>query len=346
MSSGQRQDSGDHSINLQAHQISVGLDYGDVRSVAMDVFEANFMRLSEVAANTARQRAEDLLEAFLKRVQTADGKDELAEAQNPDFQYALFSAQREFAKSGDADLGDLLVGLLVDRAREPERSLLQIVLNESLSVAPKLTADQLDALSLAFMLRYTRTMVKELNDLSRYISNEVVPFVPGASRKQSAYQHLEFASCANLNAGFATQAEGLLRRIYPGLFQKGFSYDRLRAGGIDPAVVASVLSPLPSDSHLWTIAAVANEDLAEVALALRMSDQDRAAFRSVFDSSLMTDQEVKDKLLVECPISRELFDLWSSTPLRGMSLTSVGIAIAHANIQRKTGQSYPLAEWL
>jgi hypothetical protein len=63
-------------------------------------------------------------------------------------QYAVFTAQREFARSGDDQLGDILVDILVDRTKEPDRSLLQIVLNESLNVAPKLTADQLAAFCL------------------------------------------------------------------------------------------------------------------------------------------------------------------------------------------------------
>lgn len=53
----------------------------------------------------------------------------------------LFSAQKEHARIGDEDLGDLLVQLLVDRTKVRDRNLVQIALNESLEVAPKLTPD-------------------------------------------------------------------------------------------------------------------------------------------------------------------------------------------------------------
>ncbi len=71
----------------------------------------------------------------------------LENAENPDFQRALFTVQKEYALTGDDELGDLLVDLLIDRTKQDNRSLLQIVLNESLSVVPKLTNDQLAALS-------------------------------------------------------------------------------------------------------------------------------------------------------------------------------------------------------
>ena len=40
----------------------------------------------------------------------------LEKSYDPDFQYALFTVQKEYARNGDKDLGDLLVDLLVTEA--------------------------------------------------------------------------------------------------------------------------------------------------------------------------------------------------------------------------------------
>lgn len=149
----QKQSGGDQSVNLQAQQITVGLSYSEARQVAMDVFEANFYRLQEVAAETARTRAERLLDSYFNRAKE-EGYETIPQASSPDFQTALYSAQKEYARVGDEDLAEILVRLLISRTKETERNLMQIVLNESLSVVCKLTLEQINILSLVFVLKY------------------------------------------------------------------------------------------------------------------------------------------------------------------------------------------------
>ena len=115
-----------------------GLTYAEVRDVALDVFRANFYELAGAARETAKARAEEITEDFLSKLQKEHPAG-LEKSHDPDFQYALFTVQREYARNGDKDLGDLLVDLLVDRSKQEQRDILQIVLNESLSTAPKLT---------------------------------------------------------------------------------------------------------------------------------------------------------------------------------------------------------------
>ena len=109
-----------------------GLTYAEVRDVALDVFRANFYELAGVAKETAKARAEEITEEFLSKLQKEHPAG-LEKSNDPDFQYALFTVQKEYARNGDKDLGDLLVDLLVDRSKQEQRDILQIVLNESLN---------------------------------------------------------------------------------------------------------------------------------------------------------------------------------------------------------------------
>ncbi len=170
MISKQEQTSGDNSYNIQARDVSIGISYSDAKLIAEDVFNANFYKLAGVAQETARKRADELLNNFLKGV-SQQRPEALEGMSDPDLQFAVFTAQREYARSGDKELGDVLVDILIDRAGQSERSLLQIVLNESLTIAPKLTAEQFDVLSLIFLLRYTRkTDITDLPGFAQHLS--------------------------------------------------------------------------------------------------------------------------------------------------------------------------------
>lgn len=224
----QSQEGGHSSTNIQAHgDVTIGLGYSDVKEIAMDVFKANFMELKNIAAQVAFERAESLLDNYLKRA-AQEGQPEIPEAENPDFQYVLFSAQKEHARIGDEDVGDLLVQLLVDRTKVRDRNLVQIALNESLDVAPKLTPDQLDALSLVFLLgRTINHTVNSLDRLAWYLDTYILPFALEASSKDSAYQHLEYAGCGAVSIN-SFQIEEALRQTYMGLFCKGFTEEEAK----------------------------------------------------------------------------------------------------------------------
>jgi hypothetical protein len=119
--SGQEQKVSESSIALQAGGditvTSTGMSYQDVRNIALDVYRANFLKLAGNAAEVAACRAEEITEDFLLKLQN-EFPSGLEKAQDPDFQYALLTVQREYAKSGDKELGDLLVDLLVDKANK------------------------------------------------------------------------------------------------------------------------------------------------------------------------------------------------------------------------------------
>ena len=119
----------------------MGPSLEEVRTVALDVFRANFLELQGIAADVARARAEAITEAFISHLQDRSPQ-ALQAAANPDMQRALFAAQREYACSGDADLEQALVDLLVERAERADRSIEAIVLNEAINSVPKLTPAQ------------------------------------------------------------------------------------------------------------------------------------------------------------------------------------------------------------
>ena len=112
LSRDQKQDATEGSTAIQAGGnvtiTKTGLTYAEVRDVALDVFRSNFYELAGVAKEIAKVRAEEITEAFLLKLQN-EYPAGLDKSHDPDFQYALFTVQKEYARNGDKDLGTYLL---------------------------------------------------------------------------------------------------------------------------------------------------------------------------------------------------------------------------------------------
>jgi K+/H+ antiporter YhaU regulatory subunit KhtT len=342
----QSQKSGDSSVNFQAYgDISIGLTYDQTRQVAMDTFKANFVEFQNEAFELVLKRAETLVNVFLDEA-CKEGLAQISEGKNPDFQYALFSAQREYARSGDEDLGELLVQLLVDRTKVRKRDLEQIVLNESLAVAPKLTPDQLDTLSLIFLVRYTmHSGLNSLDALHTYLDQFILPFVAGASTKRSAYQHLEFAGCTATTA-FSTDIHSAITHAYMGLFCEGFTEDELEAVGLSQQVKSQLITPCLHDITRLQVSALNNDLLDEAFEQLSVEREKAESLRQLQSQKVMSPERIRTYLTNVRPQVAQLVEMWENTPMHNTTLTSVGIAVAHANVKRQTGADFGLSQWL
>ncbi|HZT60715.1 MAG TPA: LPO_1073/Vpar_1526 family protein [Pyrinomonadaceae bacterium] len=342
----QSQVSGDESVNIQAKEITFGLSYTEARQVAMDVFEANFFRLRNIAAEVARKRAEAFLDSYLQKMADT-GKEAIPEAENPDFQYALYSAQREYARTGDEQLGELLVRLLVDRTKESERNLMQIVLNESLTVAPKLTGDQLDILSIIFIHRYTKNNgLNNLDTLKNYLERLYIPFLSGLNTKASTYQHLEFASCGTISMG-GISFGGAFRQNYPGLFSKGFTQEELQSTGLDSSKWPRLITSCLHNPELLQVGTIDNELVDKIGSEIGIDVEILEKLKGLQNSKLMSEVELGEYVVNVRPEINELLEVWNNSSMKNLTLTSVGIAIAHANVQRRVpGESINLSIWI
>ncbi len=323
----------------------LGLTYAEVRDVALDVFQANFYKLAGLAKETAQARAEEITEEFLSKLQK-EYPSGLEKAHDPDFQYALFTVQKEFARNGDKDLGDLLVDLLVDRSKHEQRDILQIVLNESLGTASKLTESQLSVLAVIFLFKYTQNFgIGNHQMLGEYLDKYIAPFVQRIVKNLACYQHLEFAGCGAIGLG-ETSLESILGTKYQGQFLKGFDQKEIMDKGIAAGVTQRFFIRCLNDPTKLQVNANNKGSLDEAFEAYAISIEDRTKISELFDIGKMTDTEIRDKCIVIRPYMAELFEVWSESAMKNFTLTSVGIAIGHANIKRLVGEFADLSIWI
>jgi hypothetical protein len=321
------------------------MTYSDVKDAALGVFEANFYRLSSLARQTAEQRAEEVTEKLLERL-LREHPEGFAQANDPGFQHALYTVQREHARTGDVNLGGLLVDLLVDRTRHPQRDIMQIVLDESLNTAPKLTEGQLAVLSVVFLFKYTQNQgIGNHQMLGSHMDRVLQPFAAKVQKNNAWYQHLEFTGCGTIGLG-EIGLESILGTTYQGLFLKGFDPSEISARGItagsEPRLFMSCLND-PSKIQVRTNSHETLESLFDQAAILT---EDRQKIKGLFDETKMSESEIQAKCIELCPYMAHLFDVWSDSPMKNFTLTSVGIAIGHANIRKIAGEFANLAIWI
>lgn len=336
---------GSTAIQAGGNVTITGLTYADVRDVALDVFKSNFYELAGVAKEIARARAEEITEAFLSKLQQ-ENPDGFKKSDDPDFQYALFSVQKEYARNGDKELGDLLIDLLVDRSKQEQRDILQIVLNESLSTAPKLTESQLAALAMIFLFRYTQNFgVGNHQMFGEYLDAHVAPFASKLVKSAACYQHLEFSGSGTIGL-VEISLEALLGNTYQGQFLKGFEEKEITDRSISIGLDQRFFMPCLNDPSKLQVRANSKELLDKALEEYAISDEDRVHISALFDLGKMSELEIKDKCIEIRPYMSNLFETWSESSMKNFTLTSVGIAIGHANVKRLVGEFADLSIWI
>lgn len=346
--SNQKQDAGDNSTNLQGQQVIVnqGISYSDAKEIANDVFKANFIELKQEAAAIAQKRAEEVTDKVISQLSERH-PESINEFENPALQDALFTVQKQFAISGDQDLGDLLVDILVDRAAAPKRNMVQIVLDESLGIAPKLTIEQFDTLTLNFLLISTRRLdVGNYEELLAHFRRRIVPFVENLSEKHSDYTHAEYLGCGHVRAGNYGQLEGNLRKTYKAFFSKGFTEEELKEKIGEDVNLQGLIIRCFHDDEKMQIGVRDEKVLDEIAEKNGLSDDIKQKLKQLFESSTKPAKEVKEMLIDAIPEMEKVFEVWAKSPFDQFELTSVGIAIAHANYRRKIGDTMDLSIWI
>lgn len=341
----QNQDVGAGAVAIQAGgNVIVGVSAAEARQIALDMAKITFNELAGEAKETLSGRVEEITDRVISKLEK-EYPDGLRKATDPDFQYALLTVQKQYGRTGDKDLGDLLVELLVDRSKQDQRDILQIVLNESLEVAPKLTVSQIATLSVMFLFRYTKDHSVTSNErLAEYLDEFILKFVDLLLKSPSTYQHLEFAGCGSVALGSTQLEQGFLNN-YPGLFSNGFEISE--AVNVLHLLAPDFLMVCVNDDTKVQIRCLDDEQLDGIIKRVGATDEQKQLIQSLYARNRMGHAEVRRKCVELRPYMEKVFSCWDGSDMKGFNLTSVGMAIAHANIKQTIGREFTdLSIWI
>ncbi len=344
------QHAGDESTNYQAKEITVikeGMSYSECKEVALDVYKANYLQLSNDAAQIAYQRAEHLIDTLLEKLRQQNEKD-LNAFNDPGMQTAIYDAQKAFIRSGDEDLEAVLVELLTERMNTEQRGLKQIILDEALKVSESLTSQQMDVLSLVFIITSTcKNGLANLEDFHKYLETAIKPLTNELTKSNFCYQHMKYTGCCSLfEASKLKPIEELFGQVYPAFFQKGFSFGDIKLRGENITKITKLLLRCLHYPNLLQFNAYNADLLEKKCIEVGVTKDEIPKVISLFNSSLMNQSEIKEHLEGKFDFMRNLIDVWSNSDLNTVSLSSVGIAIGQINYKLKTGEDLDVNIWL
>ena len=343
----QKQTSGENSTSYQAGRDinNYGMTYTEAKEIITTLFKENFLKLSEEAYEVVIERASVFVENFLKELLSRN-EEGIAQAKNPSFQSIFYNAQKFYACSGDEEMRDLLINMLVERTKHENRDFEQIVLDEAIITIPKLTDQQIATLSVSFLLVKSRFLgVKNIDAFIETIEKHFKPFINKLTKNPNCYLHLAYASCGDLAEG-KYNIYRLMINSYKGLFSNGFSTKELEEIAVDIEQVREIVGECMNDSEKIQLAQINDEVTKEIATKNDISLEIVNKLIKLNNQYLMKAREMKIFLESKSEHMKNLNDIWDNSDLCHFRLTSVGMAIAHANIKKELPNFSDLDIWI
>lgn len=319
----------------------------EFREIARSVFKENFYNLKEVARETAYNRSNEFIEEVIKAL--SDNPKNFDTFSEPSMQVDLFEAQNAYAKSGESYLKILLLNFINNIVKAAPKSLMRIILEESIKIVPKMTIQQCDMLSLIFLMLYSPNYnLSTWVDFETLLNDCIYPFIESLSDNVTNYRHLEYTGCVFSKPGHYI-AEELFQFYYPGMFSSGFTIERFKEKvdmNISKYKNDRILIKCFHNANLYQINAIYKDDINK-------KGQEKNYNKSViFELNRIQKEHSMNDNMVRNVISRintdfkKLFSIWNNSYISHLELTSIGISIAISNIERKLGISLDYSIWL
>jgi hypothetical protein len=333
---------GPDSTNLQAGRDIVysGVTASEAREIALDVYNANFLKLAGVAEDVARDRAERITREFLDALQTHNPAG-LASMGDPDMLRTLYAAQEGYACSGEDDLEQALIDLLVDRAGQVERDLKTHVLNQAVATLPKLTKKQRAAVTIVFSVKNSLYMGPfDLSAFYDYLAHYLAPFVADIPENSADYGYMEYTGVGSVINFAMTPLVGAYQDQAYGFFSNGFTREVTPEPWTPFLDDPEVFMPCLRNPQKLQIRARSMAEVRELAETKKIP-----TLLTHVSVGCMQDFQIRADMIAHVPSLEILFNEWgeAGTPnLATFQLTTVGIAIGHACQRKIVGEMPPL----
>jgi hypothetical protein len=351
----QNQEVGDGSIAAQAARdvtINQGLSVEECKELMHATLVAALPIYKAEMEEIAKGRMSELEDKIMKRISARPeiSRDTL---KDPDFHYTLNRAYNAYARSGDPAIGDTLVDLITDRAKQNDRTRLALSLNDAVEKVALLTKNEFAELSLMYILKLTRNVgVNNYDKFLSYLDQTVLPFVDDVSDDDSSYLYLEAQNCGSLPVLAQHDLRGLLIASYGGVLSNGTSKDNLKNSL--PAEWQYIVEnprlviPCIHDTDQWQISTIDKptfiNQLAKYQIAV---PEDVAAnVWNANEAAFWSEAQMSERIGARLPKFTTLAKLWGSTPLKSFRLSTIGIAIGHANARRIVRLEADLTTWI
>lgn len=185
-----------------SHTTQIGVQYtgmspDQAAKQTVDLFMDNFPKLQALAREIVEQRVAEFCDEIRKEIENKQVTD-LTPFSEPDLQYVLYEAQKNYVRFGGKDKLRVLTTLIVNRVKN-NSSYLERVLDNAIIIAGELSSAQLDFLSILFVLtRVKITNIKTIEDLEELFNYIPTVFCLDQIKHKREISFLSFKGCVNI----------------------------------------------------------------------------------------------------------------------------------------------------
>lgn len=251
------------ALGSQTTQIAVqynGITPEAASQMAINLFMDNFPKLQDIAKRITEERVEHLCKGIMDKL-ISNGLQDFSAFADPDVQYILLEAQKNYARLGTQDMLSTLTSLVAQRVQSDGDFIYKVSLDKAISIVNQLEPKHLDFLSLLFVTRYVKLPnIHTSQDLISELNHYCDTF---CDAKQASQSYLEMLGCTQISlvldiAGMFSKVYSLdkkdLEKKYPTVLDIIIGdYGLTPAGIILGAINAEAKTKLKFDIKSWII---------------------------------------------------------------------------------------------
>ena len=158
------------------------------------------------------------------------------------------------------------------------------------------------------------------------------------------FQHIEYAGCGSIGIGGWDLIE-IYRQQYAFLFFNLVEKDQIDNLALLDETKKEIIS-LDIKEDKYFIKFKNKIELEDYLKSKEVNEETIKKLVSVYENHIKNIEEVKNKIIDETDIGKELLDLWEKSNLKHLSLTSVGIAIGASYFEQVTGGKIDIGIWI
>lgn len=236
---------GSNATQIGQQNIYNGMSPDQACQMALNLFNQNFPKLQAIAKETAEKRANEFCQEAVQKI-VKNGIEDFSPFSDPDVQYTLYEAQKNYARFGTSDMLNSLTSLVAKRVEHDKDFILKISIDKAIEITPLLTPAQLDYLSILFICTKTKNRnIVTIEDLKRDLETTAEAF---SAADFSSTSYLYMLGCLQLMLHFTPQ---ILAKVY------NFKENQVKK--ICPPIIEQTTGDYTT-SYVGTILAIANAE--------------------------------------------------------------------------------------
>ena len=193
----QRAGSGSEITQIGTQIVYQGLTPSEACNLATNMFMENFPKLRDQAMEIVESRVEELMMNVTKKIEEKKIENIMAFAE-PDVQYAIYKAQKSYARFGTQEMLSVLSSLIANRIEYNNDNIcLKVAIDKAIEIAGLLTTKHLDFISLLFLVSQVKfggiNNIEQLKDRLTILDS----YFPNVDK--TALPHLNLLGCLKIS---------------------------------------------------------------------------------------------------------------------------------------------------